>query len=249
MNVNPADVPVIILAGGYGIYIDDSGVRKSKGNVVVSGQPIIYYVILSYLKKGFRTFYITGSYQLDETKKLLQKSFGAEPTYNKIKFNITFKDSGMDALTGDRVKSIFAEIQSCEHFAVTYSDTVSSHDLLESLQFHIDSKKMGTLTGTRLPTRFRILGTRPGETVVRGFSERPINKGDYINGGFYFFSADVRGLSVWASKNKLTLEVDVLDNLVELSELSAYVFEGDWHHIDCERDIAQLQRIVTRHLS
>ncbi len=244
MSSAAANVPVIILSGGYGIYLDDSGVRKSKGNVELLGRPMIYYVILSYLQSGFREFYITGSYQLSETENLLKKSFPNGFEYKGESFSITFRDSGLDTRTGDRLKGIFRELKLCEYFAVTYSDTISTLKLSESLRVHIDSQKMGTLTGTRLPTRFRILGTRPGESLVRGFAEKPINKGDYINGGFYFFRKEIMDLGIWGAKDHVVLETDLLDLLVARAELSAFVYEGDWHHLDCERDLRQMEKIA-----
>lgn len=243
MSQNNLDVPVVILSGGYGIYIDASGVRKAKANILIHQKPLIYYVLLSYLRHGFRKFVVSGSYQLSETESLLKNTFKNGLKYKNDSFVLTIIDSGKDTKTGSRVKRALETHKSSKNFAVTYSDSISLQNLNEELEFHVKGNLSGTLTGTRLPTRFRILGTRPGENVIRGFSERPLFKGDYINGGYYFFKTSTLSDKNLFNQESVTLETDVLDALVKESQLTTFIYEGGWHHVDCERDLTSVSAL------
>lgn len=251
-NIN-SKIPIVILAGGYGIHLDSSGIRKSKANVIIHNKPLIYYVLLSYLQHGFRNFVITGSYQLNETQQLLKEAFENKLSFENEPFEMKFVDSGADAKTGTRIKKVLSHIKDSEHFGVTYSDSISLQNLSEEIKYHITKNNIGTITGVRLPTRFRVLGTRPGETLVRGFAEKPLFKGDYINGGFYFFKTSLLKESIWDSSQELVLETDILDFLVKSNYLDCYFFEGEWAYLDCERDLKKLEpccvSVENRHLN
>lgn len=239
MDNNFSQIPVLILSGGYGIYIDDSGVRKAKANVQISGKPLIYYVILSYLQYGFRNFLVSGSYQLQETESLLKKCF-FDSKYKGEHFNLEFSDSGLDSKTGDRLLKASEFLKTSSHFALTYSDTVSLLDLALNFKSHVNGNFEGSLTAVRLPTRFRIVGMRPGENLVRGFADKPLFKGDYINGGFYFFNSSILRSDIWKSKDNVVLETDLLDSLVQKKQLNCITYEGPWNYLDCERDLSGL---------
>lgn len=253
MKINPSEIPVVILAGGKGLFIDDSGQRVAKGNVLVNNRPLIYYVIKSYVNHGFQEFIINGSYQLDKTfqflKELIRLEAVSEDLYsgdvgvNRI--TIRFINTGVSASTGSRLRAIRSLLDKREIFSVTYSDTISDIDLSEALKFYIESNQTATLAAVRLPTRFRILGIRSGEDQIRGFGKAFL-RGHFINGGFYFFNKGIWSEKYLGNKIADVLETSVLDALVENADISAFQFEGDWQHMDCERDIEQMSLIAGR---
>lgn len=242
MSHENANIPVVILSGGQGIFIDNSGKRISKGNVLVGGKPLISYVIMSYLIYGFRKFIISGSYQLEESQNLISSTFENEFYYKNEEFSIEYVDSGADAKTGNRILAVEDKLKESTIFGVTYSDSVSLHDIGEQLKDHIANGLQCTFLGVRLPTRFRVLGIRPGEKKIRGFSDRPFFRGDYINGGFYFFKSDVLKNPIWKSRPNIALEDIVLDNLAASESLQCFFHEGEWHYLDCERDLMKLHQ-------
>ena len=246
MDTKISETPIIILSGGYGIFIDEFGERKAKANILIHGKPLIYFVILSYLKHGFRDFYISGSYQLEATEKLLQKAFDSKFTFKNQNFSLKFFDTGLHTKTGNRISRMFEHLPDSENFGVTYSDTLSLQNLDEEFKYHIDSNLTCTITGARLPTRFRLLGIRPGENIVRGIADRPLFKGDYIAGGFYFFKSDIMKDTVWNQETSIALEYQVLDKLTATSQLIMYTYEGDWQYLDCERDLHKIATICEK---
>lgn len=249
METKNSETPIIILSGGYGIYIDESGVRQAKANILIQGKPLIYFVILSYLQHGFRDFYVSGSYQIEITEKLLKTAFNSDFTYKNQKFSLKFFDTGLHTKTGNRVSKVFEHLPNSEHIGVTYSDTLSLQNLTDQFVHHVNSSLICTVTGARLPTRFRLLGIRPGENIVRGIADKPLFKGDYINGGFYFLKSEFKKDSIWSHHEPFALEYHVLDKLTGASQLMAFLHEGDWQHLDSERDLLSLEKISHKILS
>ncbi|MFN8790920.1 MAG: sugar phosphate nucleotidyltransferase [Bdellovibrionales bacterium] len=245
------EVPVVILAGGKGLYLDASGERVAKGNVLIKNEPLVSLVLKCYVRSGFRKFFISGSYQLNSTIECFQKALGFKrhdenvfkgPIAGEL-VNITFIDSGLTALTADRLRSVAPYIRRAKHFAVTYSDTIAKIDLAASFKFHLENNKVATLTAAHLPTRFRVLGLRPGESIVRGFGKAFLH-GHYVNGGFYFFNENIWSSDLLGDSSKQTLETDILDLLAARENLAAVMHEGPWQHLDSERDIPRLQEIA-----
>ncbi len=109
-------------------------------------------------------------------------------------------------------------------FAVTYGDTMSDIDLAEVRACHERHGWLATLVATDLPTRFRVVGLRYGETTVRGFAAKPVLLNDHINGGFYFFRREALSRDYWAAGAEL--ETTVLEGLVKEQQLEAFPFRG-----------------------
>jgi glucose-1-phosphate cytidylyltransferase len=116
-------------------------------------------------------------------------------------------------------------------------------NLKEEFEYHQAHGKIATLVAARLPTRFRILGVRPGENLVRGFGKAFLH-GHFINGGFYFFNKDLFSNSYISDSFEGALEETVLDKLAENSQLVSFPHEGAWQHLDSEKDIPLLSKVV-----
>lgn len=251
MSNHTSEIPVLILAGGQGIYIDDSGQRTAKGNVKIGTHSLLFFVIKSYLKSGFQNFIISGSYQLAQTVQILTQELNLQKTdehnffkgkLNEFNFSLRLLDSGQSSATGERILHAQAYLKKYPVFAVTYSDTISDMNLKEVLDFHFEHKKVATLTAARLPTRFRILGLRQGESEVRGFGKAFLH-GHYVNGGFYFFNENIWSQDYLTGQNVKILETEVLDRLTEKKQLNAFLYDHEWQHLDSERDIRLIKKI------
>lgn len=255
MNKRTHSIPVVILCGGKGVFVDDSQTRKSKSLIDVSGAPLVAHVVNHYLRAGFSKFILSCGYQIEQIQTKLKSLYHLQPNENKASatqtgnfagqdLSVSFINSGLDSPTGERIKLAQPLLDGSEHFCVTYSDTLSEVDLNAMLDYHITQNRIATLLAARIPTRFRILGLRPGDDRVRGFSKRPVIQNDFINGGFYFFKKAVFDNSYLGAASHSILEETVLENLVSAGELVCYRYEGPWHYLDCERDIIKLEEIV-----
>lgn len=245
------DVPVIILCGGRGIYVDGSGERILKALVPVTGEPMLFHVMARYLAAGAGRFLLCAGYQQDRLDRLLLDR-GAQAlgdrTYSLSVLGrpcqISVVDTGVESPTGDRISRVAPLLGEASVFAVTYSDTLCNVSLSNVLEFHRRHGRLATLLAVRVPTRFRILGMRLGETQVRAFADSPVIRNDYINGGFYFFDRAVLGPGYLGVGTGVVLENSVLETLAASQQLQAYPYEGAWQYLDAERHILPLGRIV-----
>lgn len=246
-----ADIPVVILSGGKGIFVDDSGVRKSKGEVDVAGVPLLAHVIKIYLESGFRKFIVSGGYRIENQLQKLTHSFSLKEISarnfagrnKETDFEVQFVDSGDNSLTGDRLLKLQDLLVDCPRFCMTYSDTISTVNIKQIYNWHLKNKKTVTLMAVKLPTRFRVLGIRSGESLIRGFADKTFMPSHLINGGFYIVES-----SIWSYFKTATapiiFEKNILEQLLEKNELESFAFSGAWQYIDSERDLNSLVNLV-----
>ena len=251
-NVNNqfSGVPIIILSGGKGILLNEKQAsRLNKGLVRVLNKPLFIWVIYHYVLHGAREFLIAAGMQIESFATELNSLGALQDRSESGCFNITIAgiactvriiNTPVNASTLDRINCCKEMIEEREIFAVTYSDTLSDVDLSSELSFHKNHHLTATLVSAKFPVRFRILGVRAGEAIVRGFASRPVIESSNINGGYYIFSK-----KIWALlKNSGPLEIGILENLAFLGELAAFEHNGRWQNCDAERDLNELTAIA-----
>ena len=69
----------------------------------------------------------------------------------KKKRNIKCVDTGLKTNTGGRLLRLKKYINKNENFFVTYGDGLTNQNLSKLLKFHIQKKKIGTITIVRPP--------------------------------------------------------------------------------------------------
>jgi glucose-1-phosphate cytidylyltransferase len=247
------NVPVLILCGGLGVNISETGARINKSLVPVNGEPMLFHVIRIYLRAGLRSFVIAGGFQYDALLAALEQTLGKKvevgtPTqgdFDGQSCSFVVIDTGIATATGDRIKACRNAIGEAPFFAVTYSDTLANVDIRALISFHRFNKGLATLVAAKMPTRFRVLGVRWGDRYVRGFAPQPILSNDPINGGFYILNAEIFGDRYLGSQaSDLVFEEKVVDTLVADGRLLAYFHSGSWQNLDTERDLKPLSRIA-----
>jgi glucose-1-phosphate cytidylyltransferase len=254
---NPAGIPIVILCGGIGIFIDESGQRTNKALVRVAGKSMVAWVILHYARAGFRRFILAAGYQHTQFAQKLAHDLGATIENNNrfslllagTNYTIELVPTPVDATTGDRLNACRSFLNKALCFGVTYSDTLSDVNLTDLYVFHNASNKIATLVAAEYPVRFRILGMRLGETTVRGFSRKPVIEMAPINGGFYFFNQSVLTKDYLnVNCQGIVLENEVLNQLASNGMLGAYAHKGLWQNLDSERDLKALTLIANKQL-
>jgi len=248
------EVPVVILCGGQGVVLGESqSQRINKALVRVNGKPLFWWVVLHYALHGAQNFLLPAGLQADQFHRILREDCGASAdpvqpdTYQVeiagLKRQLRVVTTPVEANTAQRLLACKPLLAQAPRFALTYSDTLSDVDLGAEADFHAAQATVATLVSTQCPVRFRILGMRQGESVVRAFAPKPVIEAAAINGGFYLFSNKVweTGFGVDGSS---ALEAGPLDKLVAQAQLTAFEHRGQWQHCDAERDLAPLNRIA-----
>lgn len=246
-------VPVVVLCGGRGIYIDDSGRRLNKALVRIAGEAMVMHVLRGYLAAGFRRFVLAAGDPAAALEALLRDGYAGRRrpdgalavTVDGKGATVRVVDTGADGATGDRLRAVRSDLGTAGRFCVTYSDTLCDVDLRAIFAAHQGHGRLATMLATQMPTRFRILGLRQNETLIRGFLEQPLIENDPINGGFYVFEDAVLGPRyLGGDQPGLVLETTVLERLVADRQLVAYPYRGAWHYLDSERDIPRVTEVA-----
>ena len=109
-------VKAVILAGGYGTRISEESHLKPKPMIEIGGNPILWHIMKIYASYGINDFVICCGYKGDIIKNFF------EP-FDSESWNIELVDTGLDTMTGGRLKRIEKHID--DTFCVTYGDGLS----------------------------------------------------------------------------------------------------------------------------
>jgi glucose-1-phosphate cytidylyltransferase len=251
-----ANVPVIILCGGKGVILDETQCqRTNKALIRVRGKPLLYWVMRTYALHGATEFILAAGFQTESFGPALLAA-GAEAIggvagryslrLGTMLCHIKLVTTPTDFSTGARLlacRTALADLGERECFAVTYSDTLSDLDLAAEMRFHKKHRLIATMVAAKLPVRFRVLGIRTREVLVRGFAARPVIEAASVNGGYYLFNP-----TFWQVASSLSTEVALenqpLEQIAAAGQLAAFEHKGAWQTCDAERDIIELDRLA-----
>ena len=244
---------VVILAGGYGTRISEESHLKPKPMIEIGGKPILWHIMKEYSYYGFNEFIICCGYKQNIIKQWFADYYlyNSDVTFdfsdnNKMTvhnnvaepWKVTLVDTGLDTLTGGRVKRIEKYIGD-EPFMLTYGDGVSDINILDLLKFHKETGKMVTITAASLQQRFGVLDI-DDENVVSSFREKSTDDGSKINAGYMVLEPEI--FKYITGDNEM-LENEPFDRIVELGQLAAYKFDGYWQCMDTKREHEKLETL------
>lgn len=245
---------VIILAGGFGTRLSEYTESIPKPMVPVGGKPILWHVMQRYAYYGHKDFYIALGYKAEIIKEYFLKfksinsdfsidlKSGEIEIFNSrsIDWKITLVDTGLNSMTGGRVKRLKSFIGK-EPFLLTYGDGVADININELIAFHKDHGKMVTVTAVHPVARFGELQIE--KNIVKSFQEKPQVSSGRINGGYFVCQPEFLDLI----KDDLTiLEKEPLENCAKMNELMAYQHDSFWQCMDTKRDKDFLEELWTK---
>ena len=235
---------VIVLAGGFGTRLSEYTDSIPKPMVSIGGKPILWHIMQLFSSFGHKDFYLALGYKAEVVKEyfLHYRSLNSDFTVDmntgsvvphqteKIDWNVTLVQTGIESMTGGRVKRMKKFIGN-ETFMLTYGDGLSNVDIHELLKFHKSHGKMVTVTAVRPGARFGELEIK-GD-LVSSFQEKPQMAQGWINGGFFIFEPAFFEL---IDGDKTILERDPLEKAAIMGELVAFRHQGFWQCMDTKRD-------------
>lgn len=244
---------VVILAGGFGTRISEESHLKPKPMIEIGDMPILWHIMKGYAYYGFNEFIICCGYKQHVIKDFFANYclHSSDITFDftgdsrvKVHSNfsepwkVTLVDTGLNTMTGGRVKRIQDYIGD-ESFFLTYGDGVSDVNFNSLLEFHKAHGKIATLTAINVGQRFGILGI--GENnKINTFREKSDVDGDLINGGFMVLNPEVFS---YIKGDSTVLENGPLEALASKGELMAFRHRGFWKCLDTQRDKEQLEKL------
>jgi glucose-1-phosphate cytidylyltransferase len=242
----------VILAGGLGTRISEESENKPKPMIEIGSKPIIWHIMKIYAAHNITDFIICLGYKGYLIKEYFSNYFlhmsdvTIDLKTNQYSFHrknaepwkITLVETGLDTMTGGRIKKIKKYVKDEDVFCLTYGDGLSDVNITKLIEFHFQMDKLCTLTAIQPPARFGVLEI--DGSLVTSFNEKPMITDSRVNGGFFVLSPKVIDLikddtSIWEKKP--------LETLAQENELAAYQHNGFWQPMDTLRDQKYLQRL------
>ena len=233
-KISAQNVPVVILAGGFGTRIADVKNRIPKSLVKIGGKPIIYHIIKLFKYYGYNKFIICTGYKQNEIKKYFYQN---KETYLFKDLNIDVINTGLKSNTGLRVKKIKNKINNI--FFLTYCDGLTDLNLNYLLNVFLRNKKLGLMTVINPKSRFGIVSIDKNKNIYN-FDEKKVLKNIWVNAGFYIFNKEIFKSIV--GKNPI-FESETLKKLAKQKKLTAYRHNGFWKCMDTIKDKIELEEL------
>ncbi|MGE5548212.1 MAG: glucose-1-phosphate cytidylyltransferase [Solirubrobacterales bacterium] len=242
----------VILAGGRGTRISEESNTRPKPMIEIGGKPIIWHIMNIYAAHGVKDFIVCAGYKgymlkeyfvnlvlhhsdvtVDMGKRTVNYLDDKAPDWK-----ITVIDTGLDTMTGGRLKRVRPYLDPEEPFCMTYGDGVGDVDISAALAFHKSHGLAATMTTVRPPARFGAV-QMDGDRIT-SFMEKHASEGGFINGGFFVLDPSVIDLvdgdaTVWES--------EPLERLAAAGQLAAYRHTGFWQPMDTLREKTQLEEM------
>lgn len=245
---------VVILAGGFGTRISEESQFKPKPMIEIGGKPILWHIMKWYSKFGYNEFIICCGYKQEVIKNYFANYYlyNSDVTFdfsNNAKvtvhsdhtedWKVTVVDTGLNSMTGGRIKRIGKYLNTNEPFLMTYGDGISDVNITSVIDFHKKTKTFATLIGVLPEGRFGVMDIN--EDKIESFREKSKNDMGWINGGFMVLDPIVLD---YIAGDTTIFEREPLEKLAFEGQLSCYKHNGFWQCMDTLRDKEKLEKLL-----
>ena len=231
------NLKLIILAGGKGSRISEYSKTIPKPMIKVAGIPIIVHIINIYKSYGVTKFYIALGYKGHLIKKFFNSTNIKKHKLNNIELN--FVNTGLNTMTGGRLKRFKKYLINDDHFMFTYGDGVADINITKLIKFHFLKKKLLTVTAVKPPSRFGSLNI--ANDFVTYFKEKSQSDAGWINGGFFIANTKILN---FIKGDDTYFEREPMELIAQKRQLVAYKHNSFWQCMDTLRDKEYLDNIL-----
>ncbi|MDF2790183.1 MAG: yfnH [Neobacillus sp.] len=241
---------VVILCGGTGTRMNEITNELPKPLAMIGDKPILWHIMKIYQNYGFNEFVLLLGYKGDKIKEYFMdyewknNSFTMDSSTGGIKilgpaekWKITFVDTGLNTMTGGRIKKA-QEYIGDESFLLTYGDGLSDVNLYALLQFHKGKGTIATVTGIKKKSQFGTLTVNRG--IAESFEEKTQTDG-IINGGYFVLNPEV--FNYLKNDDQCIFEEEPLKKLTQDRQLSVYLHDGFWTAIDTYKNVLDINEM------
>lgn len=240
---------LVILCGGQGTRIRDVSNDIPKPMIPVGDYPILWHIMKYYSRFDINDFVLCIGYKGQIIKDFFlnyeahtkdvtvqlggQQSIKYHSEHSESDWKVTLVNTGLNAMTGARVRRIQKHVLDEENFMLTYGDGLGSVDIKALMDFHIAHKKIMTVTGVRPPGRFGEMVIDPSGLLLE-FNEKPQATAGLISGGFFVCRREI--FEYLDDREDLVFEKTPMNSLVVDKQIMLYEHTGFWQPMDTYRD-------------
>lgn len=221
--------------------------------IEIGGKPILWHVMKIYSSHGIHDFIICCGYKGYLIKEYFANYFlhTSDVTFdmknNQMQvhqqhaepWTVTLIDTGEDTQTAGRLKKVANYVRNEKAFCFTYGDGLSDVNISNLIEFHYLHGKLATVTAVQPPGRYGALN-KTNDHMVKGFIEKPLGDGGWINGGFFVLSPKVLD---YIDSDQSAWEVETIAKISQDRELMAYEHKGFWQPMDTLREKNLLEEL------
>jgi glucose-1-phosphate cytidylyltransferase len=223
---------LVILAGGYGTRISEETDSKPKPMVLLDDKPIIWHLMNSFARQGFKDFVIATGYMGHVIHEWVARDLNED-------WNVVPVDTGLDTQTAGRIAGCESAVGNQPFFA-TYGDGLGNVNLKNLLDFHKGHGLTATVTAVRPPARFGLIESLNGR--VTHFGEKNQADAGWINGGYFILEPEIFD---YVREESKPFEQSTLPRLVAEEKLAAFLHEGFWQPMDTLREKNELSVLAS----
>jgi len=237
----------LILAGGLGTRLRSAYAVGPKSLAPVGGKPFLDYLLTSLASSGMRDVILCVGYKAEQIKEYARSG---EEWGLHVSYSVEEKLLG----TGGALKKADELTSSREVFAIN-GDTYLEVDLAAMLAFHRERRALVTIAAVRVrdAERYGTVEVDEGGQLV-AFREKsgpgraasgPLTQ--LINGGVYVLNREC--LARIPSDCEVSLEKEVLPDLIATGGIFGFVTDGYFLDIGVENDYNRAQTELTERFS
>jgi glucose-1-phosphate cytidylyltransferase len=246
-------VKVVIFCGGLGVRMGEATERMPKPMIPVGNQPILWHIMKYYALWGHTEFILCLGYRAEAIKhffltynEALANDFVLSDGGKRIEllrsdiddWTITFVDTGINALIGERLKAVEPFLGDDPVFLATYGDGLTDAPVTTMIDHFEAQKPTAMFLCVRPAINVHVVQTDQSQRV-RGIEN--IRKANvWINGGFFVLRREVLDLIEPGDE----LVERPFRRLIEADQLLAYPYEGFWAPMDTLKDKQYLDSLV-----
>ena len=195
---------VVLFCGGQGLRMREASEVLPKPMVPIGSRPVLWHVMKYYAHFGFKDFILCLGYRPEAIKQFfltyneaLTNDFvmsGGGANVNLLKtdihdWSITFVDTGLDALIGQRLRAVRHLLRDDEMFLANYGDTLTNADLPAMIERMKASNATASFLAVRPNYSFHTV-SMDSNGVVSGI-EDVMESDVWINGGYFVMRSEV----------------------------------------------------------
>jgi glucose-1-phosphate cytidylyltransferase len=245
-------VKVVLFCGGQGLRMREASEVLPKPMVPIGSRPVLWHVMKYYAHFGFKDFILCLGYKPEAIKQFfltyneaLTNDFVLSGGGAEVKllstdihdWNITFVDTGLEALIGERLRAVRHLLRDDEMFLANYGDTLTDVDIPAMIEQVKETGATASFLAVRPNYSFHTVAM--DSTGIVDAIEDVKTSDVWINGGYFVLRREI--LDDLALGEELVEEP--FRRLIADRKLLAHRHAGFWGPMDTLKDKQLLEQM------